>query len=299
MLARRKDLAKDPYYARDPFVHPELAWPEDAPITAEEFVKMRAAEPEPRDDTTWSFAYVLEHYSPEVIRWAHQIHGVLYHKSASLKYPPKRQPGLFKHTEVPNAFVDLEPLAWRAQHNPKALEAYITQQRETAAYHKWHDRHTSPWRRARWAAVLTGLMDWWLYALLSAPSTPPPGVTIVHANRVQVEAAVLVIVFFNVVTWALYFWRSANWTWTDKDEWALLHWVRGLLFGVPAGVLVWLFLFRSVHMPVEYARQVAIGFGAWIAVWMRRRSPDIDFKDWGDGLLLGLLIAPFLLLFLL
>lgn len=295
MLARRRwNVADDPYYDRDPYVHPELAWPEDAPITAEEFVKIRASEPEPRDGHQWSYAYVLDHYPHRVLYWAEQMSKELWRQSRSLKYPKKRQP-----PSEPDALPTLETIARELAHNPRALEKYIEEDRQWHAREAWRRRRTSPWRRAWWAAVLTVLMGWWFILLVSWESITSP-VPVHHArpNPTMVEAGVFLFVVISVGTWALYFWRSKHWQWTD-DKWAVLYWAKALLFGGVAGALMWWGTYHAFHYPVGLAWQATIAFGAWVAVLVRRIGQSIDLSTIGEGLLLGLMAAPFLLLFLL
>jgi hypothetical protein len=63
--------------------------------------------------------------------------------------------------------------------------------------------------------------------------------------------------------------------------------------------LRWWVTYHAFHYPVGLAWQDTVAFGAWVAVLVRRIGQSLDLSTIGEGLLLGLMAAPFLLLFLL
>lgn len=291
MAVKRSSTQNTYDYSRDPFLHPELAWPAQAPITAEEFERIRYAKLEPDSPDVWSYAYVLEHYPLPVLQWAGEMHDYLHRLSRQREgetiYPTDPDWGPFHN---------LVDLARKMQTNPRALEQFIEEKRQWKAKQEREERLTGPKWRLFWALWMAGFTEWLLYILFTA-QPPPPAPPHFHPTAAQVEAFWIVLGLWVVLPPVVYYWRSKNWIWGNDG--AFLDWARAVPFGGVAAALMWWFANSHMYsggppeMPIHDAWQATVAVGVLVASWVRFHVAKWDLAtEFTHAFVLLLVLAP-------
>lgn len=260
--------------AWDPEDYPERFWPANAPITVEEFRRIRYAQAVPLDPNDWDWEYVATHYSLDVLDWAARMKDWLYRQSPRYQEDLRRvRAGLLDGiTFQGGAIAAIAEMIRRD--GLDGLRAYVAKRRLESERDKWfHWEHF--WFRLFLSFIMSALtMAFFAFANYSPQLFPNH-----HAWPPPPAAIPYLLALFLLIALP-YFWRIGYWQSAGLTEYAI-----GLAAGLCAAVVFWhhlLPLFSPYWSPTKAWGEALTG-GALVAIWVSHHvynaGQDGDFVN--------------------
>lgn len=269
--------------AWDPKAHPERFWPANAPITVEEFRRIRYAQAVPLDPNDWDWEYVATHYSLDVLDWAARMQNWLYRQSPRYQEDLERvRAGL--RDGIPFEGGAVAALAEMIRRDGlDGVRAYCAKRRRERAQDKWF-RRRSFWFRLTFALIMSGLT----MAFFAFANYSPQLFQKHHVWPLPAAAYPDLLAIFLVIA-LLYFWRIRYWQSADLTEYAI-----GLAVGLCAAVVFWHHGFPAVpYWSPAKAWGEALTGGLLVAIWVSHHVNNaVEDGDFVNLIAILLVAAP-------